>query len=245
MENKPIFYVVKDYEELSEKCAEEIIKYAEGKDKITLGTSTGSTFEKTYKLLEGKLFNVSAVQQQDFYAGNMEYQNEIFNRVVSKMPGNPEYRYTYWDGSEDTEQTSIDIHENNWKRTEKEDTIQLLGVGVEGHIGFNEAGDEGTDPKVGVHTLKLSESTIKVNARFYNSIDEVPTKTITSGVYNLIEQTKMILFAASGENKAQAVHDAFFGEVSNACPASFLQLYKGPIVVVLDEKAASKIKDKI
>jgi glucosamine-6-phosphate deaminase len=55
----------------------------------------------------------------------------------------------------------------------------------------------------------------------------------------------MILFAASGENKAQAVHDAFFGEVSNACPASFLQLYKGPIVVVVDEKAASKIKDKI
>ena len=51
MENKPIFYVVKDYEQLSEKCAEEIIKYAEGKEKITLGTSTGSTFKKTYELL--------------------------------------------------------------------------------------------------------------------------------------------------------------------------------------------------
>lgn len=245
MKNKPTFYIVKDYEELSKMCAAKVIEYAQTNDEITLGTSTGSTFARTYELLEGKLLNVAAVQQQDYYAGNMEYQNEIFEKVVSKLTKPTEFRYTYWDGNKETESTSIAIHENNWSLSEKENMLQLLGIGVEGHIGFNEAYDSKTDPDIGVHTLSLSESTRKANSRFYKSIDEVPTHTITSGICNILEQTSMIIFAASGENKAQAVYDAFFGEVSNACPASFLQLYKRPMIVILDEAAASKVKDKL
>lgn len=237
------FYVAKSYEELSKANAKIVEAFSKEHDKITLGTSTGSTFARTYQLLEGKLPNVTAVQQQDFYAGNMEYQIEIFE-FVRKLPGNPEYRWTYWDEREETKDACIGIHENNWARTGKEHALQLLGIGVEGHIGFNEAYDLQTDPEIGVHTLALSESTRKANSRFYNSIDEVPKYTITSGIKNILTQTSEILFSASGANKAQAVHDAFFGLISNACPASFLQLYENPITVVLDEEAASKIADK-
>lgn len=237
------FYVAKSYEDLSKANAILVEAFSKKHNRITLGTSTGSTFARTYQLLEGKLPNVTAIQQQDFYAGNMEYQIEIFN-FVRKFPGHPEYRWTYWDEREETKEACIGIHENNWVRTSKEDTLQLLGIGVEGHIGFNEAFDSQTDPDIGVHTLTLSESTRKANSRFYNSIDEVPKYTITSGIKNILTQTSEILFSASGANKAQAVHDAFFGPISNACPASYLQLYKKPITVVLDEEAASKIADK-
>lgn len=112
--------------------------------------------------------------------------------------------------------------------------IQLLGIGSNGHIGFNEpntAFDSTT------HIVELEEGTRKDNARFFASLDEVPTHAITMGIANIMN-AKQILVVANGANKAKAVYDMVEGEVSENCPASVLQNHNN-VVVVIDEAAAS------
>ena len=84
--------------------------------------------------------------------------------------------------------------------------LQLLGIGGNGHIGFNEPAEEF---KVGTHCVKLTESTIEANARFFESIDDVPKYAYTMGIGNIMN-AKTVLLIASGKNKAQAVYDSFF-----------------------------------
>ena len=83
--------------------------------------------------------------------------------------------------------------------------LQLLGIGGNGHIGFNEPAEEF---KVGTHCVKLTESTIEANARFFESIDDVPKYAYTMGIGNIMN-AKTVLLIASGKNKAQAVYDSF------------------------------------
>lgn len=115
--------------------------------------------------------------------------------------------------------------------------LQLLGIGRNGHIGFNEPGDAFIP---GTHEVNLAQSTIDANARFFDSIDLVPRKAITMGVAGIM-QAGQVLVAVSGADKADAVYAAFRGPVTPACPASILQLH--PDVVLVGDKAAlSKLK---
>ena len=114
--------------------------------------------------------------------------------------------------------------------------LQLLGLGVNGHIGFNEPSDVFAK---GTHTVKLTDSTRIANQRFFQSLDEVPSGAITMGIFDII-QAQRVLVIASGENKAQAIKKAFFGPVTPQVPASILQFHKD-CTLVADEAALSLI----
>lgn len=112
--------------------------------------------------------------------------------------------------------------------------IQLLGIGANGHIGFNEPN---TSFDSTTHIVKLEEGTRKDNARFFESLDEVPKYAITMGIKNIMN-AKEILVVANGKNKAKAVYAMVKGEVTEECPASILQKHAN-VTVVVDEDAAS------
>ena len=116
--------------------------------------------------------------------------------------------------------------------------IQLLGIGSDGHIAFNEPG---TPFDSGTHVTGLAESTIKDNARFFdNDMSKVPTSAATQGI-GTIMKAKNILLVANGKNKAQAIKDMIEGPIDVKCPASILQKHNS-VVVVVDEEAASLLK---
>lgn len=110
--------------------------------------------------------------------------------------------------------------------------LQLLGIGRNGHIGFNEPGD--TFPR-GTHVVDLTESTIEANSRLFDSIDEVPRQAISMGIQTIMSAHR-ILILASGEQKAQAVHDMVLGPIAPQVPASILQLH--PACTVIADEAA-------
>ena len=113
--------------------------------------------------------------------------------------------------------------------------LQLLGIGPNGHIGFNEPGDCFVK---GTHKVELTEATINANKRFFASIDDVPRYAYSMGILDIM-QAERVVMVASGENKADAVRDAFFGPVTPRVPASILQLHKN-FTLVADEAALSK-----
>ncbi|MCL1941537.1 MAG: glucosamine-6-phosphate deaminase, partial [Synergistaceae bacterium] len=112
--------------------------------------------------------------------------------------------------------------------------LQLLGIGNNGHIGFNEPG--GAFEKY-THCVSLSESTISANSRFFESESDVPRFAYTMGI-GTIMQARRIVIIASGTAKAQAVKDSFAGPVTPHVPASVLQLH-GDVILVGDEEAMS------
>lgn len=110
--------------------------------------------------------------------------------------------------------------------------LQLLGIGNNGHIGFNEPDSVFSK---GTHCVDLTESTIQANSRLFESIDDVPRQAYTMGVQTIM-RARSILVVANGPKKAQAVYDMCFGPVTPACPASILQLHTN-CTVVADEEA--------
>lgn len=114
--------------------------------------------------------------------------------------------------------------------------IQLLGIGGNGHIGFNEPG---TPFNSTTHIVELQERTRIDNARFFSSLDEVPTHAITMGIKNIMN-AKKILVVANGKSKADAVYSMVKGEITESCPASVLQNHND-VTVIVDEDAASKL----
>lgn len=114
--------------------------------------------------------------------------------------------------------------------------LQLLGLGQNGHIGFNEPG---TDPESTTHKVALTDSTIAANARFFDNADEVPRFAYSMGVGSIL-QAKQILIVAYGEAKAAAVAAMIQGPVTPDVPASYLQTHPN-VTVILDEAAASQL----
>ena len=108
--------------------------------------------------------------------------------------------------------------------------LQLLGIGLDGHIGFNEPDDVFTKE---THVVELDPSTIEANARFFESEDDVPRKAVTMGM-GAIMQAKKVLLVANGKNKEEILNKAFYGPITPAVPASILQLH--PDVTVIYSK---------
>jgi glucosamine-6-phosphate deaminase len=113
--------------------------------------------------------------------------------------------------------------------------VQVLGLGSNGHIGFNEPN---TPFDSVTHLVDLTENTIKDNSRLFASIDEVPHQALSMGIKNIM-QAKSVVMVVSGKNKAKAVYDMVKGEVSPVCPASVLQLH--PFVTVICDKEAASL----
>lgn len=114
--------------------------------------------------------------------------------------------------------------------------FQILGIGHNGHIGFNEPG---TSFDVTTHVVNLAEDTIKANSRFFDSIDDVPKQAISMGIQSIM-QSKMIVLMAYGQGKSDAIKQMIEGPVTEDLPASVLQKHPN-VVVIVDEAAASAL----
>ena len=228
---------------MSRKAANIISAQIITKPNCVLGLATGSTPVGTYKQLvewynKGDLdFSEVSTVNLDEYKGldhdnDQSYYYFMMNNLFKHV--NIDLSRTHVpDGTEpDSEKACADYEEI--VRSYGGIDLQLLGLGHNGHIGFNEPSDNFA--KV-THCVDLTESTIKANARFFEKIEDVPTQAYTMGI-GTIFKAKRILLIASGKDKAEIVKKAFCGPIDPQVPASILQLHPD-VTVVLDEDAAS------
>lgn len=208
-----------------------------------LGLATGSTPVGVYgKLIElyrkGSVsFKQAATYNLDEYIGLPADHPESYRRFMDEKLFNhidilPENTHVP-SGVEANPQIAAEDYSRLLDEAGQID-LQLLGLGHNGHIGFNEPGEELQGPP---HIVKLDERTRLANARFFNSIDEVPTYAITMGIGSILH-AKQILLMAKGEDKAEVIARALKGPITTKCPASFLQTHSNVVVVV--DQAAGK-----
>ena len=237
--------VVKDYEAMSELGAQIIGDMIKNNPSCTLGLATGSSPIGTYKNL------IKAYENQEISFKNVKtYNLDEYCGISKDHPQS--YYYFMHKNLFDNVNISVDnthIPNGMEQDSEKECNryselikslggidLQLLGIGHNGHIGFNEPSDSFEKQ---VHCVDLTESTIEANKRFFESAEDVPRQAYTMGIKTIM-QAKKILVVASGEDKAQIVKEAFFGHITPYVPASVLQLHND-VTLVADEAALSKI----
>jgi len=239
--------IKKGYDELSKRAAEIIADAIRNKPNLVLGLATGSTPIGCYRELvrmhreEGLDFSRVVTFNLDEYIGlppthpqSYRYfmDENLFNHVNIKI----ENTHVPNGLSDDLQRTCKDFEEAI--KSSGGIDLQLLGIGSNGHIAFNEPGSP-FDSRTRV--VKVSEQTIKDNARFFESIDEVPRQAISMGTGTIMEARKIILLA-SGAGKADAVAKSVKGPVTEEVPASILQTHPNCIFVI-DEAAASKLEN--
>lgn len=235
--------VVDNYDEMSKKGADIIASQVILKSNSILGLATGDTPLGIYERLidmykkgdvdfsEVRTFNLDEyykLKEEDPQSYHYFMDNNLFNHInikrenISLPNGNAE------DIEEECTNYDNKIYEFGGI------DVQILGIGVNGHIGFNEP-DSKFEPKT--HLVKLKQKTIESNSRLFNSIDEVPTKAVSMGMKTIMQSKKIVLLA-SGKVKAEAILKAVKGDISPEVPASILQLHKD-VTVIIDKEAAS------
>ncbi|SHN05026.1 glucosamine-6-phosphate deaminase [Anaerosporobacter mobilis DSM 15930] len=243
------FICTEDYYHMSRVAANIISAQVIMKPSCVLGLATGSTPLGIYKQLirwyeKGDLdfSNVTTVNLDEYKSLSPDndqsyrfFMNEnFFNHInISKNK-------TYVPNGLELNEKKACSDYNSIIQSVHGIDLQLLGIGHNGHIGFNEPG--GAFEKE-THCVDLAESTIQANARFFSSFDEVPKQAYTMGIKSIM-QAKKILVVVSGENKADIVEEAFFGPVTPKVPASILQLHPDTTVIG-DKDAFMKVRDSI
>ena len=234
--------VVENYDEMSRRGAELLAVVVRENPTATLGLATGTTPIGAYRELIRR-YEAGEISFRRVHTVNLdEYVG---------LDGSDPHSYRYF--MQDQLFSHIDIDVANTQvpsgvagdlaaecrrytqmLADCPQDIQLLGLGSDGHIGFNEPGA----PFAGhTHVTDLAESTIRDNARLFDRIEDVPTRAITMGIADVM-QARKILLMANGKNKAEAVRAMVRGEVTEACPASILQRHPDA-TVILDREAAA------
>ncbi|OOM73460.1 glucosamine-6-phosphate deaminase 1 [Clostridium puniceum] len=239
--------IVNNYDEISKLSAKTIKDIITRKPNAILGLATGSTPVGTYK----KLIEMNKNNEIDFseiktvnldeYAGLNEkdtksyryFMNEnLFNHINIRKEN------TFIPNGL---AKNIEEEAKNYDRKIDElggIDIQILGIGDNGHIAFNEPGDVLIS---GTHLTNLAESTINANSRFFNSIEEVPKTAITMGLGQIMK-SKKILLLAHGENKAKAIKEVISGKITSKNPATMLQMHKD-VTIIVDRTIGNLIKN--
>ncbi len=235
----------KDYEAMSRRAAQVIAAEITHNPACVLGLATGSTPEGAYRYLVD-WYQQGLISFQDVLSVNLdEYkglepshdqsyryfmQSNLFDhvdivpentRVPDGLAADPDAECARYDA---------------YIRSLGYASLQLLGIGRNGHIGFNEPGDCFVKE---THVVDLTESTIDANARFFASRDDVPKQALSMGI-GAIMGAKKVLLCASGEEKAEAIYNSVCGPITPKCPGSILQLHPD-VVLVGDEAALSKL----
>lgn len=236
----------RDYNDMSRKAANIISAQIIMKPACVLGLATGSTPVGTYAQLvewyrKGDLdFSEVTTVNLDEYKGltrenEQSYYYFMNEKLFSKV--NIDLNHTFLpDGMEpDSDKACADY--NGIIASLGGVDLQLLGLGHNGHIGFNEPG---MAFEAETHCVDLTESTMKANQRFFASMEDVPRQAYTMGIKTIM-QAKKILVVISGEDKADIVKRAFFGAITPQVQASILQLHND-VIIVADEAALSKVE---
>ena len=235
----------KDYDDLSRKAANIISAQVLLKPDCVLGLATGSTPIGTYKQLiewyeKGDLdFSAAKSVNLDEYRGltkdnDQSYYYFMYNNLFKHININME-NTNVPDGTEPDSEKECSRYENVIEAYGGVD-LQLLGLGHNGHIGFNEPDKD--FPRT-THCVDLTQSTIEANKRFFASVDDVPKQAYTMGIGTIMKARK-ILLVVSGADKAHILHDVLCGPVTPEVPASILQLHSD-VIVVADEAAMAKL----
>lgn len=234
--------VTENYQEMSQKAAEIIIGIVKNNPNAILGLATGSSPIGTYQNMikdhkeNGTSYKSVKTVNLDEYVG---------------LTADHDQSYAYFMRTNLFDSIDIDLANTNLPCGSAPDAkaecdrynallatmqqdVQVLGLGSNGHIGFNEPG---TPLSSVTHIVDLTESTIKDNSRLFNSIDEVPRQALSMGIKNIM-QAKSIIMVVSGKNKAEAVKGMVKGEITVDLPASVLQLHPN-VTIVCDKDAAS------
>lgn len=242
-----VIYVCDDYGKMSEVAANQFAAHLILKPNSVVGLATGSTPEGMYSELIEK-----------YKKGEISFKNVVsFNldEYIDLPKENENSYYTFMHEKlfdhVDIKAENINIPDGNVKDFEKyvkeyESKIesvggidlQILGIGKNAHIGFNEP-DKVFLKKTSV--VDLTQSTIDANSRFFDSIDEVPKKAISMGTGSIFK-AKNILLLASGKSKAEAINNMINGEIDPQIPASILQLHSN-VVLVIDKEAAELLDE--
>ncbi len=237
-----------DYEEMSRKAADLMEAQLREKPDCVLGLATGSTPVGTYRELvrrarEGLLhFSKAKTVNLDEYVGLPPENEQSYRYFMQKN------LFDWVDIKRENTFVPDGMAKDLPKacgeyealiRSLKGIDLQLLGIGHNGHIGFNEPGEVFEKE---THLVNLSERTIKANARFFSSPDEVPRQAVTMGILSIMRARKILLLA-SGAQKAKIVKEAFFGPITPKVPASVLQLH--PAVTLIADAEALKECDLV
>lgn len=228
---------VKDAQAGGEK-AFELIKAGMEKGVQTLGLATGSTPIPLYRKMTGSdldFSNMTSINLDEYVGLGIEDEQSYRHFMNDNLFDQKPFKETFVPNgkAEDLEaecqryDAIIDAHPVD---------IQILGIGRNGHIGFNEPG---ADLKGTTSVVDLTESTIEANKRFFAKVEDVPTKAISMGIASIMKG-KQIILMAFGEDKADAIYGMVKGPVTNHLPASALQNHDN-VIVIVDEAAAAKL----
>ena len=235
--------ITENYDEMSKKAAELIIDVVKKNPNAVLGFATGTSPIGTYENLikdckeNGTSYkNITTVNLDEYVGLTADHDQSYayFMRTTLFDHIDIDQKNTHLPcGSASDLQKECDRY--NALLDEKKQDVQVLGLGSNGHIGFNEPN---TPFDSVTHIVDLTENTIKDNSRLFNSIDEVPRQALSMGIKNIM-QAKSIVMVVSGKNKAQALKGMVNGEITPELPASVLQLH--PFVTVICDKDAASL----
>ncbi len=237
--------VCKNYDEVSLEAFKVMKEVLDSETDPVLGLATGSTPLGLYKNMiqdhqdAGRSYKNILTFNLDEYVGLPKTHEQSYWTFMHENLFNhldcPEENIHVPSGEGDDPQKNADEYEEELKKHIV--SIQVLGIGSDGHIAFNEPG---TSFDSLTHLADLTQQTINDNARFFEGdITKVPTKAVTMGLASIMRSKKIVLIA-TGSNKADAVYGMLKGEKTIDCPASILQDHPD-VTVIMDEAAASKL----
>lgn len=232
----------KTNEELNKTGANIIASLVQTKPNAVLGLATGSTpigiYQELIQLHKQGLVSFKKVESYnlDEYVGLPEGHPETYRSFMNKqlfdhIDINKENTHVP-DGNATDLQAECKQYDEALSNAQID--LQFLGIGHNGHIGFNEPDDNLSS---GTHVVDLKEETLQANARFFPSIDDVPKQAITMGVASILK-AKMIMLVVRGADKAEIAHRALTGPITTDIPASLLQTHPN-VVVLLDKEAGA------
>lgn len=236
-------YKANNYYQMSCKAANIIASQIILEPESVLGLATGSSPEGIYnqlinKYLKGDLdFSEVRTVNLDEYKGldkeNQQSYHYYMTNKLFKYINIQEGNYHLPDGMAEDSKRECERYDN-WIKELGYVDLQLLGLGLNGHIGFNEPSESFSK---GIHLVKLKESTIEENSRFFERYEDVPRFAYTMGIKNVME-AKKILLIANGNKKAEILKKAIYGEITPEVPASILQLHND-VTIIADGEALS------
>lgn len=235
-----------DTESASRATAERLLAAIRANPHAVLGLATGGTMEPVYTALidraaeTGTSFAGLHTFNLDEYIGLAAHHPQSYRTTMDRLLFDhvdiPRARTHLPRGDSEDSAVEARAYEAQIEASGGID-LQLLGIGTNGHVGFNEPSSSLASR---TRIKRLTRSTIKANARFFRSGEQVPTHAITMGI-GTIMQARNLLMLATGAGKAEAVAAALEGPVTASCPASILQFHPAA-TVILDQEAASKLK---
>lgn len=225
--------------ELASAYVSEMIKDSLQKNHVTFGLATGSTPEPLYAILRQSNWDFSqatAINLDEYYGLASDHPQSYAHFMQKQLFQDKTFKETFIpNGANSNVEEEISKYEEILKKHPVD--LQILGIGTNGHIGFNEPG---TPFNSLTHLVDLTPSTIESNQRFFENISQVPTQAYSMGIQSIFNAKKIVLMAF-GSAKSDIIAQAFQGPVTENIPASILQNHPDT-VIILDEAAAEKLQ---